>query len=91
MTTAASTTAITNLGAPTRSIGDVKIEIQELGIVSGDTAATATAQGLSRVDYAILVGDVIQTAFPTYSGNVATFAFTDPAATVKAQVLLFGR
>lgn len=91
MTTAASSSAITNLGAATRSIGDVKIEIQEMTIVSGDTAATATAQGLSRVDYAMLLADVVQTAFPTYSGKVATFAFTDPAATVKAQVLLFGR
>lgn len=92
MTTAASTSAITAFGsAGKRSIGDIFFEIQDLAIVSGDTGATATAQSLSRVDYAILVGYVLQSAVPTYSGKVATFTFTDPAATVKAQVILFGR
>lgn len=90
MSTAASA-VVTALGAPSRSIGDVKMEIHSLGIVSGDTGATATASQLSRVDYAILIADVVQTAVPTYSGAVATFAFTDPATTVKGNVLLFGR
>lgn len=81
----------TALGAPSRSIGDVMMEIHDYSTVSGDTSATATAKSLHRVDYAILIGAVTQTAVPTYSNNVATFTFSDPVATVKCQIILFGR
>lgn len=81
----------TALGAGKRSIGDVFIEIQDYGCVSGDTSCVATAASLSRVDYAILIGDVKQTSVPTYSANAATFTFADPVATVKCQIILFGR
>lgn len=88
----ATSTASTALGsAGKRSIGDVNMEIHDISMASGDTSATATAKALSRVDYAILVADVTQTAVPTYSGAVATFTFTDPAATVKGSVILLGR
>lgn len=90
MTTAAAA-AITALGKAARSIGDVKLEIMDIGIVSGDTGATATATGLSRVDYAILIANVRQSAVPTISGVTATFTFADPVATVKGHVLLLGR
>jgi hypothetical protein len=90
MSTAAAA-ASTSLGQLSRSIGDVKMQIMDIGIVSGDTGATATATGLSRVDYAILIADVTQTAVATYSQNVATFTFDDPVATIKGSVLLFGR
>jgi hypothetical protein len=90
MSTAAAA-AQTALAYPAFSWGPVKVQIMDIGIVSGDTGATATATNLSKVDYAILVAGVVQTAVPTYSGNVATFAFTDPAATVKGHVLLFGK
>lgn len=83
--------ASTALGQGKRSIGDVNIEIHDYSAVSGDTSATATAKSLSRVDYAILIGDVTQSAVPTYSTNVATFTFADPAATVKCQIILLGR
>jgi len=91
MSTAASTVSTAISSAGKRSIGDVNMEIHDIGIVSGDTGATATAKSLSRVDYAILVANVTQTAAPTYSSNVATFTFTDPVATVKGSVILFGR
>lgn len=92
MSTAASTTAITQLGsAGKRSIGDVNIEIQDISIVSGDTGATSTAASLSTVLYAILIADVAQTAVATYSGKVATFTFTDPTTTIKGSVLLIGK
>lgn len=91
MSTAAAT-AITALGsAAARSIGDVKLEIMDIGMVSGDTGATATASSLARVDYAILIANVRQSAAPTISGATATFTFADPVATVKGHVLLFGR
>lgn len=74
-----------------QSIGNIKIEIMDVPIVSGNTGATATALSLYRVDYAILSANVVQTAVPTYATNVATFTFTDPVATVKGQCILFGR
>lgn len=89
MTTAAATES-TALNYPSFAWGPIKMQIMDMPIVSGNTSATATATRLSRVDYAILVAGVTQTAVPTYSTNVATFTFTDPAATVKGQVLLFG-
>jgi hypothetical protein len=89
MTTAVAT-ASTALNYPHFSWGPVKVQIMDMPIISGDTVATATATRLSRVDYAILIAGVVQTAVPTYATNVATFAFTDPAATCKGQVLLFG-
>lgn len=90
MSTAAS--AVSNaLGAQKRSIGDVMMEIHDIGIVSGDTGATATASSLSRVDYAILIANVRQSAVPSVATNVATFTFADPVATVKGHVILFGR
>lgn len=92
MSVAASSTAITQLGsAGKRSIGDINMEIQDIGIVSGDTSATSTAASLSKVDYAILIADVRQTAVATYSGTVATFSFADPVATVKGTVILLGK
>ncbi len=90
MTTAAAT-ASTALAYPAFSVGPVRMQIMDISIVSGDDGATATADRLSKVDYAVLIGDVRQTAVPTYSGNVATFAFADPAATVKGTVILFGK
>lgn len=90
MTVAAATNS-TALAYPAFAWGAVKVQLMDMPIVSGNTSATATADRLSQVDYAILIGDVTQTAVPTYATNVATFTFTDPAATVKAQVILFGK
>lgn len=84
-------TQSTALGAGKRSIGDVFIEIQDVAHISGDTTCVATAKSLSRVDYAILCSSVVQTAVPTYSGASATFTFNDPVATVKGQIIMFGR
>jgi len=83
-------TSSTALNYPSFAWGPVKVQLMDMPLVSGNTSATATADRLSRVDYAILVSSVVQTAVPTYSGNTATFTFTDPAATVKGQVILFG-
>ena len=88
----AASSATNNLGsAHARSIGDVKMEIHDISIISGDVSATATATALSRIDYAILVAAVSQSAVPSYSGKVATFTFVDPAATVKGSVIILGR
>lgn len=74
------------------SLGPFKVEIQAIAVVSGDTGATVTATQLSRVDFAVVCGGpVTLTAQPTYSGAVATLAFTDPAANRFLQVVLFGK
>lgn len=83
--------ASTALAYPSMSIGAVKLQIMDLPLISGDTGATARADRLSQVDYAIVIGAPVQSAVPTYSGNTATFTFSDPVATIKAQVLLFGK
>lgn len=90
MSTAAAT-ASTALAYPSFAWGPVKVQIMDVPLVSGNTSVTATATNLSLVDYAILICGVTQTAVPTYSTNVATFTITDPAATIKAQVILFGK
>jgi hypothetical protein len=90
MSTAAAA-AQTALSYPAFAWGPVKVQIMDIGIVSGDTGATATATNLSAVDYAILIANVRQSAVPTYSSNVATFTFADPVATVKGHVILFGK
>lgn len=79
------------LAYPSFAWGPIKCQIMDIGIVSGDTGATATADRLSEVDYAILIANVRQSSVPTFSGNVATFTFADPVATVKGSVLLFGK
>lgn len=75
-----------------RSIGDIFIEIQDVALVSGNVSATVTASSLSRIDYCVWCGGGTGlTAVITYSGNTATLAFTDPVATIKGSVILFGR
>lgn len=91
MSVAAAPTVITQFGsAGKRSIGDVNMEIMEMPLISGDVSAVVTASALSRIDYCVVVGASL-TSYPTYSNNTATLAFVNPAATVKAVVILFGR
>lgn len=74
------------------SIGFEKIEIQTVAVISGDTGATITALTLNRVDCCIVTGGpVTLSAQPTYATNVATLAFTDPAANRFLQVILLGK
>lgn len=92
MSAAATPTVITQFGsAGKRVFADRYIEIQEMPLVSGNVSAVITATALSTVDYAIVIGCTL-TAVPTYaSGNQVTLAFSDPVATIKAVVLLFGK
>ncbi len=89
MTTAASST----LTAEPRafSVGPQKIQILKLAVVSGDTAATLTATNLTTISAVVIGGGLIVTSDPTFSGNVATLAFSDPAANRFATVLCIGR
>ncbi len=62
------------------SIGPRKKQWFTWTCASGDTSGTITATSLTRIDHIILDGGLGYTAAPTYSSNVATIAFTDPAA-----------
>lgn len=86
--TVAAATAATKLPR-TWSLGPVKIQVFDLSIISGDTSATVTADTMSTAYWGLITG-VTQGTAPSYSANVATFTFTDPAATVKAQAIVFG-
>lgn len=73
-----------------QSLGPNKMQILNWTAASGDTSGTITADSLSRVDQVILSGAITLTAAPTYSGNVVTLAFTDPAADRWGQVICIG-
>lgn len=72
------------------SIGPLKIQIKTLTAASADVSGTVTFDGLSSITAVVLTG-LTQTAAPTFSANVATLAFADPAATVYGQIIAFGR
>lgn len=72
------------------SIGPVKVQLITITAANGDTSGTVTADRLSSVIMAVVTG-LVQTAQPTYSGNVITLAFADPLATVHGQVIAIGR
>lgn len=73
----------------TFSIGPLKIQLFNVAFISGDTTCTLTADTMSTVYWSFLTG-VTQTAAPTYATNVATFTFTNPAASVFGQGIAFG-
>ncbi len=94
MSVAAAPVVNTNLmgSAGKAAVGPFMIEIQDVSLVSGNTTMTVTASALSRIDYCVWAGGGLGlTAAITYSGNTATLAFTDPVATIKGSVILFGR
>lgn len=72
------------------SVGPQKIQMKTFTAASADVSGTVTFEGLSRIDFVIVSG-LVQSAAPTFSGNVATLAFVDPAATVHGQIIAFGK
>jgi len=69
-----------------RSIGPLKQQTVKLTALSGDTSGTVTADTLYRLVVIIAPSAMKYTAAPTYSGNVATLAFTVPAETAASKV-----
>lgn len=84
------TAAAVSAAPPSWSNGPWKNQVIDFSAASGATGGTATATNLSEVQWCIVSG-VVQTAAPTFSGNVVTIAFADPAATVYGQIVCFGR
>ena len=74
------------------SVGPLKIEIHTYSVASGDTTGTVTATNLSSIS-AIMIDGVagVATAAPTFSANVATLAFVNPAATRYGTITIYGK
>src|SRR5271166_2821226 len=60
-------------------LGDKKVQVIGLTALSGATSGTITADKLSSLQQLIAPSAMVFTAAKTYSGNVATLAFTVPA------------
>lgn len=71
--------------------GPVKYQYFTWTTVSGDTSGTVTADHLGVIFHIVLDGGLAYTAAPTFSGNVATLAFTDPAASRFGTGFCIGR
>lgn len=86
VSTATTPTAYPN----TLSLGQIKMQLFDIAHVSGDTTCVVTGDRMNRAIFGVLASSVVQTTAPSYSGAGVTFTFTDPAATVKGQAILFG-
>lgn len=69
--------------------GPLKAEIFTYAAASADVSGTVTSKNLHTI-YHCLIDGLQSTSAPTFSGNVATLAFADPAATVFGTLLLIG-
>lgn len=87
---AITTSAASGQLARSFSIGPVKMQKLKFSAASGATGGTATFSGLSSIDHVEVEG-VVLTSASTVSGNVATIAFVDPAATVYGTITAYGR
>jgi hypothetical protein len=72
------------------SVGPLKAQLLNFSAASADTSGTATCPSLSSIVFCQVSGLTL-TAAPTFSGNVITLAFVDPAATVHGQIIAYGR
>lgn len=73
------------------SLGPIKAQTFTFTAASGDTSGTITIPGLSQVSLVVLGGSLVYSAAHTYSTNIATVTFTDPAATVFGTGIAYGR
>lgn len=85
------TATLSTSEARSHSTGPVKYQYYTYTAVSGDITGTITAASLSTVFHVIGDGGLVYTAAPTFSGNVATLAFTDPAANRFGTYIVVGR
>jgi hypothetical protein len=72
------------------SNGPAKEQILTWTAVSGDTSGTVTASNLTEASI-ILIDGLKLTAAPTFSGNVVTLAFADPADDVFGTCIVRGK
>lgn len=69
--------------------GPLKAEFYTYSAASADTSGTITSKNMHAI-YQVLMDGLTQSAAATFSGNVATITFVDPAATVYGSIILIG-
>lgn len=72
------------------SLGPVKAQTLTYTCVSGDTTGTVTCDGLATVTDCNVGGGLLVSA-QTYSGNVVTLTFADPAANRTGTIICLGK
>ena len=72
------------------SVGPIKIQLMNFSVASADVSGTVTADGLTSIGH-VSVSGLVLTAAPTFSGNVVTLAFVDPAATRYGSIKIYGK
>lgn len=70
--------------------GSHKAQILTYTAISGDTSGTVTCDMLTNARHILIDGSLALTAAPTFSGNVVTLAFNDPAANVFGTIMVLG-
>ncbi len=73
------------------SLGPLNAQILTWTCISGDTTGTVTADHMHLAQHILMDGGLILTAAPTFSGNVVTLAFTDPAANSFGTIVVYGK
>jgi hypothetical protein len=73
------------------SVGPLKAQLLKFSAISGDTSGSITADKLYLVQAVIIDGGLIMNAAPTFSGNVVTLSFNDPAASVFGDIMVLGK
>lgn len=73
------------------SLGPVKAQIMTYTVASADVSGTITADALTTATHVLIDGVITHTSAPTFSGNVVTLAFADPAATRQGTIIVLGK
>jgi hypothetical protein len=73
------------------SEGPLKYQVLTYSAISGDTSGTITADRLTSIAHIFMDGGLTFSSAPSFSGNVATIAFNDPAASVYGTILVAGK
>lgn len=72
------------------SLGPLKAQLMNFSVASADVSGTITVDSLASIVF-VQVQGLALTAAPTFSGNVITLAFVDPAATRYGSVVVYGK
>lgn len=72
------------------SVGPYKMKILSYSAASADVSGTVTVNDFSEV-IMLVADEAIPGLTCSYSGNVVTLAFTDPATTIGGRMMVIGR
>jgi len=69
------------------ALGPIKAQIVEISAASAANSGTVTADKLTSIEHILLPSTFTHTAAPTFSGNVATLAFSVPTSTAATLIV----